>query len=304
MNNNYYKYQIIFLQKLNSLDYLKSYYSYQLLYKELINEINNNLVFNKLQLLDLFILKFNNLKNISQNIYIFFKLLHIILDINNNIQISLKNPIDSYQELYEILNEINEIYQKLSAISNKYENYNFNINIIYEKIKLKDLNEFINIPSTIKSTVEFTIKEDNKQNIINILNIINKIVKELLDIKQLKIDLKNYYNYTNQIFEKYLLYLNTVKDTIPITDNIKSNIINDINNINKKHDIWKNKINKYYNIIYNSIIKKESENNQSTNLNQSVIQLEEPIKQNNQKQEIKKDFSLRTKHNPIKIYKH
>ena len=178
------------------------------------------------------------------------------------------------------------------------------MNIIYEKIKLKDLNELINIPSNIKSTVEFTIKEDNKQNIINILNIINKIVKELLDIKQLKIDLKNYYNYTNQIFEKYLLYLNTVKDTIPITDNIKSNIINDINNINKKHDIWKNKINKYYNIIYNSIIKKESENNQSTNLNQSVIQLEEPIKQNNQKQEIKKDFSLRTKHNPIKIYKH
>ena len=304
MNNNYYKYQIIFLQKLNSLDYLKSYYSYQLLYKELINEINNNLVFNKLQLLDLFISKFNNLKNISQNIYIFFKLLHIILDIINNIQISLKNPIDSYQELYETLNEINEIYQKLSAISNKYENYNFNMNIIYEKIKLKDLNELINIPSNIKSTVEFTIKEDNKQNIINILNIINKIVKELLDIKQLKIDLKNYYNYTNQIFEKYLLYLNTVKDTIPITDNIKSNIINDINNINKKHDIWKNKINKYYNIIYNSIIKKESENNQSTNLNQSVIQLEEPIKQNNQKQEIKKDFSLRTKHNPIKIYKH
>lgn len=293
-DNNYYKYQLIFFYKINSMDLFKSYYTYKILYHEIINEINHyssDFLLNDLTLLDMFIAQFSNLKNISQNIYIFFKILHIILDINNNIQISLNNDKikdtlknslsensnksiehsnylseitehkESYSNLYNKLTEINELYQKLYSLSTKYEKYNYNINIIYENLKSKDINEFINIPFNLKPTKQYLKNKDTTQNILIVFNIIKESIKNILDIKQLKIDLKDFYNYTCQIFDKYLSYLNIIKDTIQIPDFIKNNIINDINNINIKRYIWLTRINKYYEVIYNSIINKLQESN-------------------------------------------
>ena len=336
-DNNYYKYQLIFFHKINSLDIFKSYFTSKLLYHEIINEINNSsseIIFNNLELLDLFIIKFNVLKNISQNIYVFFKLLHIILDINNNIQTSLNNEhikntlkislsensnksiennIDlsaensennePYQNLYKKLIKIDKLYQNLYSLSTKYENYNYNINIIYEKIKTKDINEFINIPFNLKPIKEYLKNNDNKQNILTVFNISKEIIKNILDIKQLKIDLKNYYNYTFKILKKYLSYLNTIKDTIQIPDIVKNSIIIDIENINIKRDIWLNRINKYYDIIYNSIISNKLElikndntkENTKENAKENANNIFKLISETNIKSEITNDSETNNK---------